>query len=367
MPKPTFSTLSPMLRRGKTGRSIMVRQILVVDDNQPFLNLIHKLFSKLKDRYAVITCTDGGEAIEILKQRPIALVVTDLQMPNVDGYALLEKIRRFFPDVPAIVVTSFDKPKTREAVMRYGATAYFTKPLVIEDLIKTIDQTLKEQAGGGTLKNASLEMFLQLIEMEAKTCTIRVINETTNTHGVLFFRDGDILNARYELMTGNKAAYHVLAWERVTLLIENSCILTRKGIQGELQAILLDAMRLKDEMGNDSAASPQGQGAGASHTAHADLADDGAFQELERLKELVIRASGNPDAVEDARWAPELADKLAALQMFGNIVGAGPLKAVFSNRETYQQMVVMSSGPPVRLVVGARVRKDSLIEAVLDL
>ncbi|VVS95497.1 response regulator [Desulfoluna spongiiphila] len=344
----------------------MVRQILVVDDNQPFLNLIHKLFSKLKDRYAVITCTDGGEAIEILKQRPIALVVTDLQMPNVDGYGLLEKIRRFFPDIPAIVATSFDKPKTREAVMRYGARAYFTKPLVIDDLIHTIDQILKEQAGGGTLNNASLEMFLQLIEMEAKTCTIRVINETTSTQGVLFFRDGDILNARYGALTGNKAAYRVLGWERVTLLIENSCILTRKGIQGELQAILLDAMRLKDEQGSGSPASGQGQGEAASHTDPADGPDGGSPQELERLKELVVRASGNPDAVEEAAWAPELADKMATLQMFGNILGAGPLKAVLSNRETDQRMVVMGSGPPARLVVGARVQKESLIDAVLD-
>jgi len=291
--------------------------------------------------------------------------VTDLQMPNVDGYGILEKIRRFFPDIPAIVVTSFDKPKTREAVMRYGARAYFTKPLVIEDLIQTIDQILKEQAGGGTLNNASLEMFLQLIEMEAKTCTIRVINETTHAQGVLFFRDGDILNARYGALTGNKAAYRVLGWERVTLLIENSCILTRKGIRGELQAILLDAMRLKDEQGGGPPASAQGQG-NPSHTDPSDAPEDGAPQELERLKELVVRASGNPDAVEEAVWAPELADKMATLQMFGNILGAGPLKAVLSNRETDQRMVVMGSGPPARLVVGARIQKESLIDAVLD-
>ncbi len=345
----------------------MVRQILVVDDNQPFLNLIHKLFTKMKDRYTVITCIDGAEAIEILKQRPIALVVTDLQMPNMDGYALLEKMRRFFPDIPAIVATSFDKPKTREAVMRYGATAYFTKPLVVEELIKTLDKTLGDQAGGGTLKHASLEMFLQLIEMEAKTCTIRVINEATGAQGVLFFREGDILNARYGGQTGNKAAYRVLSWERVTLLIENACILTRKGIQGELQAILLDAMRQKDEMENSSDVSSNSQEADTLGEDSALPADNETVSDLERLKELVKSSSGNPNSVADASWAPELADKMADLQMFGNIVGAGPLKALFSTNENDQRVVVMSSGPPIRLVVGAKVQKESLIEAVLDL
>lgn len=345
----------------------MVRQILVVDDNQPFLNLMHKLFSRLKDRYSLLTCADGGEAIALLSRRPIALVVTDLHMPHVDGYALLEKIRRFFPDIPAIVATSYDKPKTREAVMRYGATAYFTKPLVIEELIQIIDQTLKDQAGGGTLKNASLEMFLQLIEMEAKTCTIRVVNETTDAQGVLFFREGDILNARFGALTGNQAAYRILAWERVTLLIENSCILTRKGIQGELQAILLDAMRLKDEMGSPSGASCGAVETGSPQPAGAGPCDGGGAEELERLKEWAIRVGGNPAEVDQPSRAPELADTMAALQMFGNILGAGPLKAVFSTREADQQVIVMTSGPPVRLVVGPRVRKESLIDAVLDL
>ena len=341
----------------------MIRQILIVDDNQPFLKLIHKRFAKVADRYLVHTCSDGGEAIEILKQRPIALVVTDLQMPNVDGYALLEKMRRFFPDIPAIVATSFDKPKTREAVMRYGATAYLTKPLAFDALLDTLDSTLKAQAGGGTLKNASLEMFLQLIEMEARTCTIRVINEVSFDQGVLFFREGDILNARYGSATGLKAAYRILSWERVTLLIENGCMLSRKGIQGELQAILLEAMRMKDEVGEGASSTPsQGVPMHGGGQAVGEPADD-----LTRLQVLVKKATGDDDVIKEAVWAPELSDPMGVLQMFGNVVGAGPLKAVLGVGESSQQMVVIGSGAPVRLVVDPKAQKESLIEAVLDL
>ena len=341
----------------------MVRQILVVDDNQDFLKLILKLFAQVEDRYSVLTCTDGGEAIEILKQRPIALVVTALQMPKMDGYALLEKMRRFFPDVPTIVATSFDKPKTREAVMRYGATAYFIKPLVFDMLVDTLDSTLKAQAGGGTLKNASLEMFLQLIEMEARTCTIRVINEVSLDQGVLFFREGDILNARHGAVTGIKAAYRILSWERVTLLIENSCMLSRKGIPGELQAVLLEAMRMRDEVEEGSPSIPSSgepiNGGGQT--------DGGPSDDLTRLQTLVKKATGNDGVIQEAVWAPELSEPMGVLQMFGNVVGAGPLKAILGTGESSQHLVVMGSGSPVRLVVGTKAQKESLIEAVLDL
>lgn len=341
----------------------MVRQILVVDDNQPFLNLLYKLFSRRQDSYAILTCNDGSKAIEHLKTKPIAMVVTDLQMPQVDGYALLGKLRKFFPDIPAIVATGYDKPKTREAVMRYGAAAYFTKPLVVEDLMETMEQLFAAQSSGGTLKNASLEMFLQLIEMESKTCTIRVFNEANEESGVLFFRDGDILNARIGAMNGNRAAYRILSWERVTLLIENSCVLTRKGIQGELQAILLDAMRLKDEIGaaSEEPAADEAPARDPQEETPAYSMDD-----LTRLKRLLINLSGMADAIVDAKEADSLSDSVSSLQMLGNIIGAGPLKAIISEDGRGGKELVTASEPPLFLKASPRVGRDVLIETVLD-
>lgn len=65
------------------------------------------------------------------------------------------------------------------------------------DLIGCIDNLVKKETEGGILKNASLEMFIQLIEMESKTCTIRIVNEKTFEKGVLFFKNGELYNARF--------------------------------------------------------------------------------------------------------------------------------------------------------------------------
>lgn len=228
----------------------MIYNILVVDDNQPFLNLVTKIFDKYRKKYKLHTCLDGIQAIDLLSRKNFAVVVSDLQMPNMDGYALLKKMIEQFPDIPVIVITAFDKPKTETVVKKTGAYAYFTKPLVMEDLLEIIESIVDKTTEGGRLHNASLEMFIQLIEMEAKTCTIRVFNEEKQKSGVLFFNGGELYQARHGSHKGKKAAYEVLSWEKVTLSIENSCLIKSREIHDELQAILLDAMRMKDETGS---------------------------------------------------------------------------------------------------------------------
>lgn len=228
----------------------MLHNILIVDDNQPFLNLIKKIFDKYSNKYSVITTTSGIKAIELLNTNFFSIVLTDLQMPNMDGFTLLEKIKRNFPDIPVIVITAFDKPKTNLVVKKTGAYAYFTKPLVIDDLILCIENLIKKETEGGILNNASIEMFIQLIEMESKTCTIRITNEKNNEKGILFFRDGELYNARILKTIGKEAAYKILSWDKVNISIENNCIIENKEIEDDLQAILLDALRLKDEFGS---------------------------------------------------------------------------------------------------------------------
>jgi hypothetical protein len=90
-------------------------------------------------------------------------------------------------------------------------------------------------------------MFLQLVEMEQKTCTIRLAEKDTGKQGVLFFQEGDLLDARADGLRSESAAYEIFSWSDVNLSIQNSCPQSAKRIQTELQAVLLEAMRLKDE------------------------------------------------------------------------------------------------------------------------
>jgi CheY-like chemotaxis protein len=222
--------------------------VLIVDDDQAFLRLIQKDLEGFSESFNVLTAESGNSALDILKKTYVSFIVSDLRMPGMDGFELLSGILKKFPDIPVYMMTSYDKPKTKDVVIKSGAAGYLKKPFTAIELFGEITKTLNKKAEGGSLHNVTLETFLQLIEMEQQTSTLRVVDKKGNRGGVLFFRNGELMNARVGENQGKDAAYEILSWSSVSLSIEHDCVYQEKIIQGDLQAILLDAMRVKDEL-----------------------------------------------------------------------------------------------------------------------
>ena len=232
----------------------MIKKVLFVDDDRILCRLIQKKFEKHESVFSTITAINGIDALEKLKSHAVSLVVTDLQMPKMDGFALLAHLSKKYPDIPVIVQTGHRNPKLKTIALKGGAAAYIEKPFKVEDLGKKIIATLKKESEGGILQTISLEMFIQLVEMEQKTCTIRVVEKHSKNIGVLFFKNGELLDARFLEKQGKPAAYKIFSWNEVTLSIQDDCPVDKKRITDGLQAILFDAMRLKDESGEDEKA-----------------------------------------------------------------------------------------------------------------
>ncbi|MGM0451916.1 MAG: response regulator [Thermodesulfobacteriota bacterium] len=229
----------------------MEPRVLLVDDDPAWLRLKQQELRQHDDVFSVVTAQDGQSALNTLQNDHVTMVVTDLRMPGIDGFELLSRIQNHYPDVAVMIITGYDRPKTRDVVLKSGAAEYLTKPVESADLARRIKKILKQKSEGGSLHNVSLETYLQLVEMEQQTCTLRVIDKSSGKMGVLFFRDGDLMDARYGDQKGRPAAYEILSWSGVSLMIETSCVIEEKQVEGELQALLLDAMRSKDESEDD--------------------------------------------------------------------------------------------------------------------
>ena len=225
----------------------MIKNVLFVDDNRILCRFIQKKFKRYKDIFSVITATDGLDALDKLKEKNTSLVITNLQMPHMDGFALLAHLSKFFPDIPIIVQTAQSTPKTKQIAMDSGAISYIEQPFKVEELGQLVLSMLEKESDGGILKKFSLEMFLQLIEMEMKTCTVRVIDQTSGEQGVLLFREGDLMDARIRDRLGKQVAYEIFCWNDVTFSVQDGCRLTKKRIHEDLQSLLFEAIRYKDE------------------------------------------------------------------------------------------------------------------------
>ena len=121
----------------------MNANILIVDDEKNIregLRLVLK-----KDNHTVFLAPDGSEAISILKNNEIDLVITDLKMPNMDGENLLAYIMKDFPGIPVIVLTGHGTVETAVKAMRDGAYDFLTKPLNIEKLSIIVERALSKR------------------------------------------------------------------------------------------------------------------------------------------------------------------------------------------------------------------------------
>ena len=225
----------------------MIKEVLIVDDDQEMLLSLKEGLEKYNETFSVLMAGDGLIAMEKLKKLPVSLVVTDLKMPRMDGFALLAHIMEHYPDIPVIIMTGYSTPEMQRMAREGGAVGYIEKPFMIEDLARKILTTMRKETEGGTLHGVSSGMFLQLIEMEQKTCTIRLLDKSSGRQGVLFFREGELLDARIDGLQGVKAAYEIFSWDEVSLSIQNVCPQKERKITSDLQVVLLEAMRLKDE------------------------------------------------------------------------------------------------------------------------
>lgn len=227
----------------------MTENILIVDDEKDMLLSLKEGFEDYSETFSVLLAEDGEDAVDKLKENHISMVVTDLRMPRMDGFSLLIHIMTHYPDIPVIIMTAYSRPVMERMAKKIGAVEYIEKPFKMDDLAQKIISILKKQSDGGVFTSVSSGMFAQLIEMEQKTCTVRLVNRSSGKHGVFFFRDGALIDARVDNIPGEAAAFEILTWDDVILSIEDKCPQKERKIDTSFQEILDNAIKSKNETG----------------------------------------------------------------------------------------------------------------------
>src|SRR4030066_2426974 len=117
-------------------------EVLIVDDEEPFVLSLADGLSSYKKYFNVRTAPNGAEAVKTLKLSPIDLVITDLSMPKMDGFELLAYMSRNYPKIPVILMTAYGTPKIEEIVGNMGIFRYLEKPLDVDTVADNIIDAL---------------------------------------------------------------------------------------------------------------------------------------------------------------------------------------------------------------------------------
>jgi len=113
-------------------------KLLVVDDDKIMLNLLRSTFEKSGRK--VDTAVDGMQAIDIVRKKPFDIVITDINMPRMDGITLLKSIKKEFPHIIVIIITGFASLDSAMTAIKEGAYDYIAKPFQIEEVVHAVSR-----------------------------------------------------------------------------------------------------------------------------------------------------------------------------------------------------------------------------------
>jgi len=122
----------------------MAKKILLVDDQDSMRSLFSQLLQARG--YAVTLAEDGEDALQICSenQEPFNLILSDVNMPRLDGYEFLKKVCQLFPGTKVILVTGANEEAAEVICQEYKADGLIKKPFVVEKAIEAIERVLQK-------------------------------------------------------------------------------------------------------------------------------------------------------------------------------------------------------------------------------
>jgi DNA-binding NarL/FixJ family response regulator len=121
----------------------MKTKVLIADDHPLVRSGVRRALEEEQDFEVVGEATNGAKVLPLVGQTDPDLVVLDVSMPQLDGLACLDQIRKRYPDVKVVILSASGDPERVEAALARGATAYVLKSVDVRDLASALRQAIE--------------------------------------------------------------------------------------------------------------------------------------------------------------------------------------------------------------------------------
>lgn len=147
-------------------------RVLIADDELHIVNKIIKIIESNHDEFTVIgTAKDGMQALQILENNPIDLLITDIQMPALTGLELSELVKNQYPLIKIVLITGYEEFEYAKKAIRLNVNAFLLKPINPTELSTTLHELAIEFAkegkldfGGNTYSSMPVEEYVILVK-----------------------------------------------------------------------------------------------------------------------------------------------------------------------------------------------------------
>jgi DNA-binding NtrC family response regulator len=118
-------------------------RILIVDDEEDMLEGLRRILTQELEQVEVVTASRARQALRLVRQVPIDLILLDIRMPEIDGFELLEALRKEDPWLTVIMMTAYGSIEVAVSAMKLGAYDFITKPFEKESLLRVVGKGLE--------------------------------------------------------------------------------------------------------------------------------------------------------------------------------------------------------------------------------
>ena len=229
------------------ARDPSAKTVLIVDDDPGTLHVLSHGLGEVLGAFEVLTAADGREAIEMLEQHEVDVLVTDLAMPVMDGFGLIAYVTNRRRTLPVVVLSALAADDIGDRLDPFDGLRVLRKPISYRDLATCLHEVL-ERSDLGHIEGIALAGVAQLIETERRSCTAVVTSGRRK--GRLYFESGKLINAFSDDFgsEGEAAAYDILGWPGTTLTFEPLPDDVRRLVHTPMRLMLLEVALVQDQM-----------------------------------------------------------------------------------------------------------------------
>lgn len=223
-----------------------MKRVLVVDDEEDMLWMLQRNLNKGMAEVEILAAKSGEEALAVLSDKNVNLVITDINMPGMNGLDLLIEINNRYPQTGVIIMTAYPSNAYKNEAMLRGSLRFIEKPFDINDMRRTVGEVLKENEGfQGTVDGIELMDIVQFNGLSRSTAALKV---TTRDHeGMIFFKNGEVVHAMCDNESGERAFFTILRFQGGTLQNIRGVEPPTVSITKNLESLLFEVALKSDE------------------------------------------------------------------------------------------------------------------------
>jgi len=237
-------------------------KILLVDDNPMILGMLRHELAELAP---VSTATNGADALATAVEQPPDLIISDYNMPELNGRQLIERLktRPSTSRIPVILFATRADISEKLRGIQDSVEDVVEKPFFIKEAVARVKRVLDKialekmarEAPGETVLRGSLAQMnvidlLQSLELGRKACSLLLTNGPERCE--LYFTEGQINHGIYGDLKGDDAVYKVLTWTSGNFQIDFEGQSSEQTITRSTQGLLMEGLRLLDEANRDA-------------------------------------------------------------------------------------------------------------------